>query len=213
MDRDHLAEQDQKAQADLRDADSRFRTWLRKYATVVGQGNADYGFTAEEVPDLVNLSSSAQIQTLLFGGFQSSKDVLKTPTKPEAEAGMKPHNIKPQLATVRSLTLLVAWRCAQCTLVPTSRLAYVAGSPIHRRESEVWGGRRKEAAIVPADLCVWSARDQDQERLHHHADVSSGATDDVICGVARHVWQTWCCQEAAEGGGWGQRARRKRRSC
>ena len=110
VDRYHLAEQDQKAQEDLRDADSRFRAWLRKYADVVGQGNADHGWAAEQVPDLVNLSSGAQIQTLLFGGFQSSKDVLKVPTKPEAEAGMKPHNMKPQLATVRSLANITAWK-------------------------------------------------------------------------------------------------------
>lgn len=101
VDKDHLAEQDRKAQEDLRDADGRFRTWLRKYAHVVGQGNGDHGWSAEEVPDLLNLSSGSQIQTLLFGGFQSSRDVLKTPTKAEAEAGMTPHNMKPQLATVR----------------------------------------------------------------------------------------------------------------
>lgn len=113
VDKDHLAEQDKKAQEDLQDADRRFRTWLRKYAKVVGQGNGDHGWSPEEVPDLVNLSSGAQIQTLLFGGFQSSKDVLKTPTKAEAEAGMKPHNIKPQLATVcvRQLERLLADRC------------------------------------------------------------------------------------------------------
>jgi hypothetical protein len=102
----HLAEQDLRAQEDLKDADARFRSWLRKYAHVIGRGNADHGWSAEEVPDLVNLSSVAQIQTLLFGGFQSTRDVLKTPTKAEAEQGMIPHNIKPLLATVCSLAFV-----------------------------------------------------------------------------------------------------------
>ena len=80
MDKQHLAEQDLKAQGDLRDADARFRTWLRKYAAVVGAGNEDLGWHPDDIPGLVNLSSSAQIQTLLFGGFTSAKDVLKKPT-------------------------------------------------------------------------------------------------------------------------------------
>lgn len=100
MDKQHLAEQDLKAQADLHDAGVRFRTWLRKYAAVIGQGNDDLGWLPDEIPDLVNLSSAAQIQTLLFGGFMSAKDVLKKPTKAEAEAGIKEHTAKPVVETV-----------------------------------------------------------------------------------------------------------------
>lgn len=101
VDKEHLAEQDLKAQADLHDAGVRFRTWLRKYAAVIGQGNEEQGWHPDDIPGLVNLSSSAQIQTLLFGGFTASKDVLKKPTKAEAEAGMKEHMVKPTVESVR----------------------------------------------------------------------------------------------------------------
>lgn len=101
VDKAHLAAQDLKAQADLHDAEVRFRMWLRKYSAVVGQGNEELGWQPDDIADLVNLSSSAQVQTLLFGGFASSKDVLKKPTKAEAEAGMKEHMAKPTVETVR----------------------------------------------------------------------------------------------------------------
>jgi len=103
VDKPHLAEQDVKAQADLHDAGVRFRTWLRKYAAVVGQGNEELGWHPDDIPGLVNLSSPSQIQTLLFGGFTAAKDVLKKPTKAEAEAGMKEHMVKPTVEIVRTL--------------------------------------------------------------------------------------------------------------
>lgn len=156
VDRDHLAEQDLKAQDDLRDAERRFRSWLRRYAHVVGQGNADYGWSAEEVPDLVNLSSGAQIQTLLFGGFQSSRDVMKTPTKVEAEGGMKPHMVKPQLATVCPRELLILRPMGMGVAVPVAQRSHlVVGTPVHGREPKAWGARREEAIVLPAYMCVW----------------------------------------------------------
>lgn len=102
VDAAHLHEQDVKAQLDLKNAENRFRAWLRRYADRIGGDNVDTTVTPDEIPDLVNLSSSAQIQTLLFGGFESTKEVEKKPTKAEAEAGVACSNVKPRIEPVRS---------------------------------------------------------------------------------------------------------------
>jgi hypothetical protein len=76
--------------------------WLRKHAAVIGQGNEDLGWEPQDIADMINLTSSTQIQTLLFGGYTSGKEVLKTPTKAEAAAGMRPHMTKPTVDIVRA---------------------------------------------------------------------------------------------------------------
>jgi hypothetical protein len=114
----HLREHDAKAQADLADAERRFRSWLRKRAAVVGAGAADYGLEPDDIPDLVNLSSSSQIQTLLFGGFEAASAVEKKPLKAAAAAGAKATMVKPRVDIVRRCGLLrrccvvlcVAWQ-------------------------------------------------------------------------------------------------------
>ena len=102
MDSQHLAEQDANAQADLRDAELRFRAWLRKFAANVGAGADEYGLEPDDIPNLVNLSSGSQIQTLLFGGFEAANAVEKKPLKAEAAKGAKAKMVKPKVDIVRA---------------------------------------------------------------------------------------------------------------
>jgi hypothetical protein len=101
VDKEHLHKQDDIAKADLKDAEDRFRAWLRRYAAVIGDGCEEYGLHPDEIPELVNLSSSSQIQTLLFGGFRSAQDVVKKPLKAEAAKGARPSMVKPYVEIVR----------------------------------------------------------------------------------------------------------------
>jgi hypothetical protein len=84
VDSSHLAEQQIKAEAELRDADKRFRLWVAKY---VGEESAKW----------MNLGSSTQIQTLLFGGFTSKKKVTKKATKAttKPKKGEEPAHLQP----------------------------------------------------------------------------------------------------------------------
>lgn len=87
MDSGHLAEQQIKAEAELRDADGRFRLWVANYV-------------GEEPAALMNLGSSTQIQTLLFGGFTSTKKVSKKVTKAEKDAAAAADLAPPQATNV-----------------------------------------------------------------------------------------------------------------
>lgn len=108
VDDEHLAAQDSNAQADLRDAERRFRSWLRRYGAVIGAGAEEYGLHPDAVPDLVNMSSSSQMQTLLFGGFTAANAVEKKPLKAEAAKGAKPKLVKPKVEIVRPTDLPTA---------------------------------------------------------------------------------------------------------
>lgn len=101
MDGAHLAAQDGNAQADLRDAELRFRAWLRRHSAVIGAHAEEYGLHPDDIPELINLSSSAQIQTLLFGGFQAAKAVERKPLKAEAAKGAVAQMVKPSVDIVR----------------------------------------------------------------------------------------------------------------
>ena len=110
MDGGHLAAQDANAQADLRDAERRFRAWLRRHSAVIGAHAEEYGLHPDDIPELVNLSSSAQIQTLLFGGFQAAKAVERKPLKAEAAKGAVAQMVKPCVDIVRRSPSLLLHR-------------------------------------------------------------------------------------------------------
>ena len=75
VDKDHLAEQQIAAEAELRNAEHRFRQWVARY---VGEHAATH----------MNVNSATQIQTLLFGGFTSGKAVVKKPTAQQLRDGV-----------------------------------------------------------------------------------------------------------------------------
>jgi hypothetical protein len=108
VDKEFLQEQDQRAQKDLQDADANFRSWLQHYAHIVGKGAEEYGLKPQDIPNLVNLSSSAQILTLFFGGFQSRKMVKKKLLKAERENGTEAKPAKPQVEVVCCLATLLS---------------------------------------------------------------------------------------------------------
>lgn len=115
VDGPHLAEQDAKAQADLADAEGRFRAWLRRYAPTISAGCDAYGLHPDDVPGLVNLSSSCQIQTLLFGGFVAAAAVEKKPLKAAAAKGEVAQMVKPKVDIVRcQLPLCLCLCCTSC---------------------------------------------------------------------------------------------------
>ena len=104
VDKGHLVAQDAHAVEDLAGAERRLRRWLARYASTIGAGAEAYGLTPEDVPQLVNLSSGAQIQVLLFGGFRAEAAVERKPRKAEAAAGATPKMERPRVDTVRRRT-------------------------------------------------------------------------------------------------------------
>jgi hypothetical protein len=104
VDETYLQEQQKEAERHLEEATSIFRGWLCRKADIIGVDAEKHNLTPEEVAGLVNFNSTTQIQTLLFGGFEGTQEVMKKPPKGKAALGAACNSVKPKVDVVRCST-------------------------------------------------------------------------------------------------------------